>query len=69
MYHRVVHFEHQGRIDLIIQYKSLNLPYLTAFVPDAPVAAIPHNDASAPGSEDINILFNLMAAPELVHYL
>ena len=26
-------------------------PYLTALVPEAPVAAIPHRDASAPGSE------------------
>lgn len=30
---------------------SLMVPYRTALVPDALVAAIPHRDASAPGSE------------------
>ena len=29
---------------------SLIVPYLTALVPEALVAAIPHNEASAPGS-------------------
>ena len=29
---------------------SFMVPYRTALVPDAPVAAIPHRDASAPGS-------------------
>ena len=27
------------------------VPYRTALVPDAPVAVIPHKDASAPGSD------------------
>ena len=37
---------------------SLIVPYLTALVPDALVAAIPQSDASAPGSVKQLIKFN-----------
>ena len=34
------------------------VPYLTALVPDALVAAIPHRDASAPGSRNEDLVEN-----------
>ena len=34
------------------------VPYLTALVPDALVAAIPHRDASAPGSRNEDLMEN-----------
>ena len=37
---------------------SLMVPYLTALVPDALVAAIPHRDASAPGSRNEDLVEN-----------